>query len=145
MRHFRNHRVRSSSSLPPNPLPALGRVMGIVPLGIGVTVLGFLWGMPFGEFGSPPLFFRLFGSFIALAFVLTGLGIVFGSAAFAQSHSPPRYPAPQFDISPPDDRPPGTRFVCPKCGAPLAEKVDVSPHGDAKCSYCNSWFNIHGQ
>ena len=54
------------------------RLMGIVPLGIGLTVLGFLWLTPFNEFGSPPLFFRVFGSFIALAFVLTGVGFIAG-------------------------------------------------------------------
>ena len=35
---------------------------------IGVTVLVFLWGHP-DKMGDPPLFFRLVGSFIALAFI----------------------------------------------------------------------------
>jgi DNA-directed RNA polymerase subunit RPC12/RpoP len=34
-------------------------------------------------------------------------------------------------------------YHCPACGAPLAEGADVSPHGDAKCTHCGSWFNIH--
>ncbi len=54
----------------------LPRMIGIIPFGIGVTLLCFLW---FGEdgFHSPPLFFKVFGSFIALAFVM------FGVAAFS--------------------------------------------------------------
>ncbi len=57
----------------------LPRLMAIIPFGIGMTVLIFLWSAPFGEFGSPPLFFRVFGSFIALAFVLTGIAIFVGA------------------------------------------------------------------
>ena len=41
---------------------------------IGVTVIVFLWSQPFGEFGSPPLFFRIFGSLIASVFILVGFG-----------------------------------------------------------------------
>ncbi|MCA9081995.1 MAG: hypothetical protein KDA58_15645, partial [Planctomycetaceae bacterium] len=57
------------------------RVIGIVPLGIGITVIVFLWSQPFGEFHSPPLFFRIFGSFVALFFCLIGGGLVFGQLA----------------------------------------------------------------
>jgi uncharacterized Zn finger protein (UPF0148 family) len=34
-------------------------------------------------------------------------------------------------------------YVCPHCAAPLQGKVDVSPSGDVKCPFCNSWFNVH--
>ena len=54
------------------------RLIGIVPLGIGLTVIGFLWGAPWDAFDSPPLFFRIFGSFVAMMFVLIGGGLVFG-------------------------------------------------------------------
>jgi hypothetical protein len=59
------------------------RLAGIIPLGIGLTVLGFLWSSSLDEFGRSPflLFFRIFGSFIALGFVLTGFGILFASPA----------------------------------------------------------------
>jgi hypothetical protein len=133
------------SALPPGPLPLIARVMGVVPLGIGLTVLGFLWGAPFDEFGSPPLVFRLFGSFIALAFVLTGLGMFFSGTALAKAQDRLAGAEVLPDAVPPDDRPLGTAFACPKCGAPLGKNADVSPHGDAKCGYCNSWFNIHAQ
>ncbi len=36
-------------------------------------------------------------------------------------------------------------YTCQHCGAPLGEGVEVSPHGDVKCNYCNTWFNIHGK
>jgi len=75
------HRDRPS---PVGP-PPFARLMGIVPLGIGITVIAFLWGAPFGEFGSPPLFFRFFGSFIAPAFVMVGVGILFGGTMKGRS------------------------------------------------------------
>lgn len=34
-------------------------------------------------------------------------------------------------------------YTCPQCAAPLAEKPDVSPLSDVKCTFCSSWFNIH--
>ncbi len=53
--------------------------MSIVPIGIGLSVLGFLW---FGQdrYFGPPLFFKIFGSFIALGFV--GFGAIPLAAAF---------------------------------------------------------------
>ena len=42
-------------------------VFGLVFGGIGLTVLGYLWLTPFNQFDSPPLFFRIVGSFIAIA------------------------------------------------------------------------------
>jgi hypothetical protein len=125
--------------------------MGIVPLGIGITVIAFLWGAPFGEFGSPPLFFRFFGSFIALAFVMVGAGILFGATTKARSRIFDRLGdaarRQQGRDHEEDDSParPSGRYTCPHCGAPLADGADVSPHGDVKCTYCTSWFNIHGE
>ena len=136
---------------PPLGPPPLARLMGIVPLGIGLTVLAFLWGSPFGAFGSPPLFFRVFGSFIALAFVLVGAGILFGKMTTAH-----RRTLDQFTVAARqqrgEDNEEGeatnaatSRYACPRCGAPLADGADVSPHGDVKCTYCASWFNVHGR
>jgi hypothetical protein len=123
--------------------------MGIVPLGIGITVIGFLWGAPFNEFGSPPLLFRFFGSFIALAFVMIGAGILFGkmpsrhNRVFDQIADAARRQQEQEE-----DREPGSspgKYACPRCGAPLADGADVSPHGDVKCTFCTTWFNVHGK
>ncbi len=40
-----------------------------------------------------------------------------------------------------------TRFnyACPHCGAPIESGADVSPHGDSRCGFCDSWFNIHAK
>jgi hypothetical protein len=128
----------------------IGGAMGFIFGGIGLTVLVFLWGAPFDQFGSPPLFFRVFGSFVALAFVIVG-GTVFvaaisgsrfstqrpGSARQASQEGPRNADGPQSRDS--------LHYRCPSCGAPLSDKIDVSPHGDAKCTYCNGWFNIHGK
>lgn len=125
-------------------------VMGFVFGGIGLTVLMFLWGTSSNEFGAPPLFFRIFGSFIALAFVAFG-----GTMGFSAFWSSLPGPAGQMEqilssepVTPPAPAAPSQTadsYVCTKCGAPLAKGVDVSPLGDVKCSFCGAWFNVHGR
>ena len=133
----------------------LPRLMGIVPFGIGLTVLGFLWGAPFGEFGSPPLPFRIFGSFIALAFVLVGVGFFTAGGLVGKLGSNSRmmnllqqqaarmHRQSRRNESSDESTPPQVGYDCPNCGASLGENPEVSPSGDAKCSYCKRWFNIH--
>jgi hypothetical protein len=125
------------------PARFLGAVVGFVFAGIGVTVLVFMWGAPFGEFGSPPLFFRIFASFIAIAFV--GFGGTMGVTALRGRGSFPVAPdasGPGAGSAPGPVAPAGG-YKCPNCGAPLGEKADVSPAGDVKCPFCGRWFNTH--
>lgn len=132
------------------------RLIGIVPLGIGLTVITFLWSQPFGGFHSPPLFFRVFGSFVALSFVLTGGGLLFGSMANSngllgmlhearrrQRELEAELRGDDFSDSSVDRQSGG--YACTACGAPLTSNADVSPHGDVKCGHCGRWFNIHRQ
>ena len=107
---------------------------------IGLTVIVFLWSQPFGAFHSPPLFFRIFGSLVATMFVVMGgSGVI---AAIYGKPLTPRHRSLRSAFRRPPVETPGS-YVCPNCGATLAENVDVSPSGDVKCSYCNSWFNVH--
>jgi hypothetical protein len=124
----------------------LPRLIGIVPLGIGLTVIGFLWLTPFNDFHSPPLFFRIFGSFVALMFVIVGGTLVFGKMKtpgqrMAEMTKDLRELQRSVEVD--ETRGPGTAFACPNCGASLGEKADVSPNGDVKCQHCNRWFNTH--
>lgn len=112
----------------------LGAVFGFVFGGIGLTVIFHLWTE--SGFGEPPLFFKLFGSFIALAFVAMG-GTLFLSAFKGPT-------AESGADSAPTPVAPGVGYTCPSCGARLGEDADVSPKGDVKCGYCRKWFNIHG-
>jgi hypothetical protein len=125
----------------------IGGVFGCIFLGIGLTVLVSLWIAPFGAFGSPPLFFRLVGSFIALAFVTMGggaaLAAITGKGLGSRADLLRRMHRSHRGRHEP--RTPGGQLTCPRCGAPLAESADVSPHGDALCTYCRTWFNIHGK
>lgn len=131
----------------------LPRMMAIVPFGVGMTVLIGLWG---GGMGNPPLFFRLFGSFVALGFVMTGVGIFFGAGKLSDPH---RLAQSLQEItkdlaanqpvagSATNDSETETKlkvgYDCPNCGAALGKQADVSPSGDVKCGYCERWFNIH--
>lgn len=125
--------MRPTPPTVPGPARFLGAVIGFIFAGLGLTVLGFLWTA--SGFGEPPLFFKVFGSFIALAFVALG-GTAFFSALKAQ-------PASSTSTATESPFRTGGSYTCPACGARLGESVDVSPGGDVKCDYCRKWFNIH--
>ncbi|QDU07929.1 hypothetical protein [Gimesia aquarii] len=115
----------------------IGAIVGCVFAGVGLTVLGFLWSQPFGGFHSPPLFFRIFGSFVAIPFVAIG-----SFTAYKAITSKGILPKSNVMETTSTNTKRGT-YTCPKCNAPLSDNIEVSPHGDVKCGYCNSWFNIH--
>ena len=138
------------------------RLIGIVPLGIGLTVLGFAWSNEFGGGFGVPVFFRLFFSFVALAFVFTGAGIVFKGGPFGSSQGlidraldlqqQMEKSMRERGMTPPSQGGGQTRapqmssegYICPSCNAPIGSQADVSPHGDVKCAHCGRWFNVHG-
>jgi hypothetical protein len=138
---------------PDNFPESIGKYIGgLIVIGVGITALIFLWGTPFNEFGSPPIFFRIFISFIALNFILVGgrtfLSRIFGGKIFGN-----RFPATPknseeeegaSDLKP-NHSETSLNYTCPQCSAPLSNGVEVSPHGDVRCSFCNSWYNIHGK
>ncbi len=127
------------------------RLIGIVPLGVGLSVIAFAWSSPLGGFGAMPVFFRLFITFIALGFVLTGAALLSGQmtdprrlrARLEQLRSalPPEMTQPNASGRPAGESSVG--YSCPSCGAPLDDTADVSPHGDVRCTHCNRWFNVH--
>ncbi|MHC4878162.1 MAG: hypothetical protein ACYTGL_17035 [Planctomycetota bacterium] len=129
----------------------LPRLFGIIPFGIGITVLCFLW---FGDdgFHSPPLFFKVFGSFIALAFVMFGVA-AFSAGSLVNRNRLHDLARSMHELqqsqtgSAPDtateQAEPRSGYDCPNCGASIGEGTDVSPSGDVKCDYCKRWFNIH--
>lgn len=85
--------------------------------------IGFLWGER--GFGEPPLFFKIFGSFIALAFVGVG-GTFFMAAVKGHIAQSGHADSAHIDAAPPS----GAGYKCPACGARLGESADVSPKGD---------------
>lgn len=124
------------------------RLFGIAPFGIGLTTLGFLWLSPWNEFGSPPLFFRIFGSFVAFPFVVIGGGILFGNHTSLiermktlkreMEESGLATPTSSSSSSPPVLG----KLKCPNCGSSPGAS-EVSPHGDVKCEHCSRWYNVH--
>jgi len=87
------------------------------------------------------LFFRIFGSFIAIAFVAFGGTMVF-SFLKPKSMLPMTNAFVSSDPSAISPKP-TTGYTCPQCGATLGADADVSPLGDTKCPFCGRWFNIH--
>jgi hypothetical protein len=105
---------------------------------IGVTVLISLWTAD--GFGAPPLVFRVFGSFVALGFIIVGFGVPLSALMKRR-----RAGGGVHDQS--DSYRTGRRassYDCPHCGANAGDS-DVSPSGDIKCDYCGQWWNIHRQ
>ena len=125
---------------------SMRRLMGIVPTGIALTVLVFVWSPPYSGFGAPPLFFRVFASFIAFGFLLIGGGLLFGNldprSRLRSLVEETRRLQDELHNSSPASGLVGN-YSCSSCGAPLGDTADVSPHGDVKCAHCGRWFNIH--
>lgn len=99
---------------------------------IGIALLVFLWGSGNG-FHSPPLFAKIFGSFIALGFMAMGFGVPLSAIKKSKELS-------KSGGAMPEDS--GNGYGCPNCGGNVTD-AEVSPSGDLKCPYCNSWWNIH--
>ena len=102
---------------------------------IGLAVVIFLWSQPSDDFGSPPLIFKLVGTFIGLAFMAMGFGLPL--TAFLKGAGPEQNQSSD-GVAPVG--PAG--YKCPHCGAGLGEQ-QVSPSGDVRCAYCDKWWNIH--
>jgi hypothetical protein len=125
----------------------VGLVFGLVFLGIGVTVIVFMWTAE--GFGAPPLFFRVFATFIALAFIAMGGATAYSAGRVLAGKDDPSLVAGRPERLPYDsqdgsaERGSQVKYTCPACGAPLASGMDVSPHGDVKCTHCGGWFNVH--
>ena len=119
---------------------------------IGVITLVFLWTAT--GFGAPPLFFKLFGSCIAVAFIaFSAFGIYNAWTAKARLSRFVRH-THRFGPSTPVDRasevgdaparsrdPSSPDWGCPNCGAGLASDTEISPSGDVKCPFCDQWFS----
>ncbi|MEM1085224.1 MAG: hypothetical protein AAGI48_14020 [Verrucomicrobiota bacterium] len=117
----------------PTPKPLLFMLFFFSIFGfIGIAVLVFLWGSGDG-FGSPPLVFKVFGSFIALGFMAMGFGVPLTAIRKAK----------ELEAKGGSSAPlkPGS-YRCPSCGSNVRD-AEVSPSGDVKCPYCNGWWNIH--
>ena len=122
-----------------------GGVFGLVFFGLGLTILIFLWSAD--GFGAPPLFFRVFGSFIAIAFLAVGgslaLASIRGRTLLDETLDAAR--GDEDRTSELGDVESGANYGCEACGAPLSAEADISPLGDVKCTYCKAWFNVRGR
>ncbi len=138
-----------AQSVPPtmNPLPrARPPVFILIFFALfgcaGVAILVFLW-VRMDTFGGPPLIFRIMGSLIALMFIAMGFGMPLSALKAARTGGAQAPASNRGGDSPGRPVANPTGYTCPNCGAKLGPDTDVSPSGDAKCSYCERWWNIH--
>lgn len=122
------------------------RIFGACFGGIGLTVIGFLWGAPWNDFHSPPLVFRVFGTFVAIPFVVIGVTALFGKvpsvADRALALKDQLRESGLVDDQPARTPPSPGKLKCPNCGSSPSQ-AEVSPHGDVKCDHCSRWYNVH--
>src|SRR5687767_5007230 len=105
------------SPSPPAPPPPgsgtarfVGAVFGLAFAGIGLTVIISLW---FGGMGDPPVFFKLFGSFIALVFVAMGGAMAFSAITGRGLMAQPGAAGTTTTASSPAA---ARAYTCPHCG-----------------------------
>jgi len=115
------------------------RLIGVVPLGVGLSTLAFAWSSEFGGNMHVPVFFRLFFSFVALGFVLFGASILFAGSRFGRQSMVDRVLDLQQQMEDgmrargmavPGDADGPT--VCSNCGAP------ISAPGVTSCPHCGT-------
>ena len=95
-----------------------------------IAMLTMLWSK--SGFGSPPVAMKVFGTCICLAVMAGGFfmaySIITGKAVSQKSSFRPIKKG---------------GYSCEHCGASIGTDSEISPSGDVKCEYCNSWFNIN--
>ena len=111
-------------------------IFGIPFLGGGLAMLFMLWG---NDSNFPPLPMKLFGSFVCIPVAAAG-GFIIYSAFFGKDHS---VKAPQNTSNTSQKTAVNNdRLNCYQCGAAVGKDTEISPSGDVKCEYCDSWFNV---
>jgi len=119
-----------------------GRIFGACFGGIGITVIAFLWGSSWNELHSPPLVFRVFGTFIAIPFVVVGATAIFGKVPNVAERAAAFREAGIDESETSNAAPRPGKLKCPNCGSSPSQ-AEVSPHGDVKCDHCSRWYNVH--
>ncbi len=104
-------------------------------IGVPIAMLSMLWGND--GFGGPPLAMKLAGSLICGAVGCAGLFMMFG--AITGKAMPNHNVAKRRHINTANS----SGYKCDNCGASIGVDSDISPSGDVKCQYCNSWFNVN--
>ncbi|MDQ7780689.1 MAG: hypothetical protein RDV41_13425, partial [Planctomycetota bacterium] len=94
------------------------------------------------------------GPFAVAKYVFPAFGVLFILAALlgGRAHKPPQATGEsQGKSAPPETKPTQSadaspqremKLACSRCGATPANP-SVSPHGDVKCEYCGTWYNVY--
>ena len=125
----------------------LNRLVGIIPLVMGLAMLWEAWGSS-DSFHTPPLIFQIFESCFASILLLLGGSALLGRLKTASPVE--RLKALQEELreaghteTPAANEPPARgKLKCPNCGSSPGQ-AEVSPHGDVKCDHCSRWYNVH--
>lgn len=119
------------------------RMVGLVPLTFGLTLLWFIWSGNFLDDGfgdGPPLLFRIGWSLMALVPVAVGASYILffrHEMTWKEAWRELLHPNSQTRAaSEMTDR-------CPNCGAPPGEGTEIFSDGTVKCEHCLRRYSCH--
>ena len=104
-----------------------------------------LWFRASDGFGGLPLFLRLMGSLIAVAFIVVGATVIWLVTLIMREPESLARPAKLAGEAAKGHLPYSLAHDCPRGGAPSPGSTDVMENGDIKCHHCGSWFNVRGK
>jgi DNA-directed RNA polymerase subunit RPC12/RpoP len=110
-------------------------VFSIPFIGVPIAMISMLWSND--GFGGPPIAMKIVGSLICGAVGFAGLCMMFGSI-FGKAVST-HHAAKTSHLTTSNK----SEYKCSNCGASIGINSDISPSGDVKCQFCNSWFNVN--
>jgi len=110
-------------------------VFSIPFIGVPIAIISMLWSND--GFGGPPIAMKIAGSLICGAVGCAGLFMMYGSISgkAVSKHNV----AKRSHINTSNR----SEYKCNNCGASIGVDSDISPSGDVKCQFCNSWFNVN--
>ena len=79
---------------------------------------------------------KLFGTFVCLAVASVGVAMAYGIITG-------KGPSQRQKINTSSNTQAKTNYSCEHCGASIGTDSEISPSGDVKCQYCDSWFNVN--
>ena len=112
-----------------------GLIFSLPFIGGPIAMLVMLWDND--SLGAPPLPMQIFGSLICVAVASAGFCMAY---SVITGKNLARDKVTKSGNIPDSIQ---SNYSCRNCGAGIGVDSEISPSGDVKCEYCNSWFNVN--